>query len=51
MALSTNLYETLGFERLYGGPEERLTSYKAGASFLNLALSARDGHELSFAKV
>jgi len=42
MERSVEFYETLGFVRLYGGPEERFTSYKVGASFLNLALSARD---------
>ena len=42
MTLSTGFYEALGFERLYGGPDERFTSYRVGASFLNLALSGRD---------
>jgi catechol 2,3-dioxygenase-like lactoylglutathione lyase family enzyme len=41
MARSTGFYEALGFERLYGGPDERFTSYKVGSSFLNLALSGR----------
>lgn len=42
MAASVAFYEALGFERLYGGPDERFTSYRTGASFLNLALSSRD---------
>jgi catechol 2,3-dioxygenase-like lactoylglutathione lyase family enzyme len=42
MARAVGFYEALGFERLYGGPDERFTSYRVGASFLNLALSGRD---------
>lgn len=42
MSRSVEFYETLGFDRLYGGPDERFTSYRTGAGFLNLALSGRD---------
>ncbi len=42
MAVSTAFYEALGFEMLYGGPDERFTSYRVGAGFLNLSLSGRD---------
>ncbi|NQV20404.1 MAG: VOC family protein [Rhodospirillales bacterium] len=42
MARSVGFYEALGFERLYGGPDERFTSYRAGTSYLNLMLSGRD---------
>ena len=38
MARSTAFYETLGFERLYGGPDAGFTSYRAGQSYLNLQL-------------
>ncbi len=38
MAKSTTFYESLGFERLYGGPTAGFTSYRAGASYLNLQL-------------
>ena len=36
MARSTAFYETLGFERIYGGPQAGFTSYRAGESYLNL---------------
>ena len=36
MARSTAFYEALGFERIYGGPQAGFTSYRAGASYLNL---------------
>ena len=40
MARSTEFYDSLGFERLYGGPESSFTSYRTGASYLNLQLRA-----------
>lgn len=40
MARSTAFYESLGFERIYGGPEASFTSYHAGDSYLNLMLGA-----------
>lgn len=38
MARSVRFYEALGFQRLYGGPEDDFTSYRVGSSFLNLQL-------------
>lgn len=38
MAASVEFYEALGFVRLYGGPHAAFTSYRAGASYLNLQL-------------
>ena len=40
MAASTAFYELLGFERLYGGPDSRFTSYRAGDGYLNLTMEA-----------
>ncbi|MFM0737483.1 VOC family protein [Paraburkholderia xenovorans] len=34
-------YETLGFARQFGGPQEAFTSYAFGGSFLNLIVDAR----------
>jgi catechol 2,3-dioxygenase-like lactoylglutathione lyase family enzyme len=42
MFRSAGFYKDLGFVRLLDGPNERFTSYKIGASFLNLASSSRD---------
>lgn len=39
MARSVAFYESLGFERLYGGPASGFTSYRVGESYLNLQLS------------
>ena len=36
MAKSTRFYESLGFEKLYGGANAAFTSYRAGSSYLNL---------------
>jgi catechol 2,3-dioxygenase-like lactoylglutathione lyase family enzyme len=41
MAGSVAFYEALGFERLYGGPEDPFTSYRIGTSFLNLQFVER----------
>lgn len=38
MARSVAFYESLGFERRYGGPDEGFTSYCVGDGFLNLQL-------------
>ena len=36
MARAVAFYDALGFEMIYGGPEATVTSYRAGASYLNL---------------
>ena len=36
MAASVAFYEALGFGRLYGGPGDGFTSFRAGTSYLNL---------------
>jgi catechol 2,3-dioxygenase-like lactoylglutathione lyase family enzyme len=38
MKRSVEFYESLEFERLYGGAESEFTSYRVGDGFLNLAL-------------
>lgn len=38
MARSVVFYDTLGFERLYGGGAEPFTSYRVGEGFVNLQL-------------
>ncbi len=38
MARSVAFYEALGFERLFGGPDEAFTSYGVSGSYLNLQL-------------
>ncbi len=38
MARSARFYESLGFQRLFGGPDADFTSYRIGAGFLNLQL-------------
>jgi len=38
MDRAVRFYESVGFERLYGGPGSEFTSYRAGGSFLNLQL-------------
>jgi catechol 2,3-dioxygenase-like lactoylglutathione lyase family enzyme len=40
MAASCGFYESLGFARLYGGPDAAFTSYAVGPSYLNLQLVA-----------
>lgn len=42
MAASTDFYEALGFEKIYGGAQAGFTSYRAGASYLNL-IAAQPG--------
>jgi catechol 2,3-dioxygenase-like lactoylglutathione lyase family enzyme len=37
MAEAVRFYEAAGFVRLYGGPDEPFTSYRAGEGFLNLS--------------
>ncbi len=36
MTAATEFYEALGFEKIYGGSQAGFTSYRAGASYLNL---------------
>ena len=36
MARAVAFYQTLGFARLYGGPDAAFTSFAAGQSYLNL---------------
>lgn len=36
MARSVAFYEALGFEKIYGGPDEAFTSFAAGNGFLNI---------------
>ena len=36
MSAATDFYEALGFEKIYGGPQAGFTSFRAGASYLNL---------------
>jgi catechol 2,3-dioxygenase-like lactoylglutathione lyase family enzyme len=38
MARSVAFYESLGFERRFGGPDEPFTSLRAGPGFVNLQL-------------
>jgi catechol 2,3-dioxygenase-like lactoylglutathione lyase family enzyme len=38
MATSVGFYESLGFERRYGGPDSEFTSLLAGTGFVNLQL-------------
>ncbi len=42
MARSVAFYEALGFERLFGGPDEAFTSYGVAGSYLNLQLADSD---------
>jgi catechol 2,3-dioxygenase-like lactoylglutathione lyase family enzyme len=39
MARAVTFYETIGFERLYGGETATFTSYRLGETFLNLILT------------
>lgn len=36
MATSVAFYDSLGFERSYGGPDDAFTSYAIGSGYLNL---------------
>ena len=38
IAASIGFYRSLGFEKLYGGEGEPLTSFRVGTGFLNLIL-------------
>jgi catechol 2,3-dioxygenase-like lactoylglutathione lyase family enzyme len=42
MAASIDFYAALGFEMIYGGPDEVLTSFRAGSSYLNLQYTGVD---------
>lgn len=46
MASSVAFYEVLGFHRLYGGPDAAFTSYRVGASFVNLQQADRVQREV-----
>src|SRR6266446_9298046 len=38
MVAAVAFYQALGFRLLYGGPEAQFTSFRVGASYLNLQL-------------
>ena len=40
MAESTRFYCLLGFELIYGGPEETFTSFRANKAYVNLILKS-----------
>ncbi len=40
MAASVTFYETLGFRRRYGGPDDTFTSFHVGDGYLNLQMVA-----------
>jgi catechol 2,3-dioxygenase-like lactoylglutathione lyase family enzyme len=42
MARAVGFYESLGFERRYGGPDFEFTSFRVGDGFLNLILQPPD---------
>lgn len=42
MARAIAFYEALGFALVFGGPEARFTSFRAGSGFLNLTLASGD---------
>jgi hypothetical protein len=41
--LSVSIYRALGFEILHGGEEASFTSFRAGASYLNLITQPPSG--------
>ena len=41
MSRAVIFYETLGFERIYGGESAAFTSFRAGGGYLNLILESR----------
>lgn len=43
MARAVRFYEALGLPRLYGGPEARFTSFRAGTGYVNVALATPPG--------
>lgn len=43
MARSFAFYRSLGFELVYGGPEERFASFRVGPNYLNLAAVKAEG--------
>ena len=46
MERSVEFYRTLGFQLLYGGEDTRFTSFRAGSSYLNLAVDSRNQQHL-----
>ncbi len=42
MPRAVAFYETLGFERVYGGPDGVFTTFRAGKGYLNLTLQSAD---------
>lgn len=42
MPASIAFYAAVGFEMIYGGPDETFTSFRAGSSFLNLQYTGTD---------
>ncbi len=51
MVRSARFYESLGFQRLYGGPDADFTSYRIGAGFLNLQLDRGAGRQRIWGRV
>ena len=43
MKQAVKFYESLGFRRLYGGPDADFTSYRVGDGFLNVQLGQHAG--------
>ncbi len=42
MSRSVAFYETLGFEKIYGGPDAAFTSFAAGNGYLNITAQPKD---------
>jgi catechol 2,3-dioxygenase-like lactoylglutathione lyase family enzyme len=38
MARAVQFYTALGFDLIYGGPDDRFTSFRAGSGYLNLTV-------------
>ncbi len=51
MGRSDRFYESLGFVRLYGGPDAEFTSYRVGSGFLNLQLDHAAGPQQVWGRV
>ena len=51
MGRAVAFYETLGFERLYGGESAAFTSFRAGDGYLNLILEPRAARPLWWGRV
>jgi catechol 2,3-dioxygenase-like lactoylglutathione lyase family enzyme len=44
MARAVHFYTMLGFDPIYGGEHATFTSFRVGASYLNVALQSKDRH-------